>query len=332
MYYSSEIHEETFFESNIFRFYFEDLNLGVIDIETTGLNPDRSRFILGGLVAPDRQGKKAVQIMAESKEEEAQLILAYLSELSDLDVIVSYNGDHFDLPYLNRRMAHNRISGESLPVFLSLDLYRILDQYSNFRRLLPNLKQKTVETFLGLWSDRADEISGAESVELYLRFLKTGDPAVRDIILLHNKDDILQLSRMLRVFEKLDLHKIMFHTGFIVSNQGKKAHIRNIILRKDSILVAGVHNNTSMDYRCYQSSHEAVFSGKLREFTLRIPWKHKTNAFFIDLEEFLFDCSELAKYPGFESGYILIRTDAGVNYAEVNHLIKLLLKEILKEL
>jgi uncharacterized protein YprB with RNaseH-like and TPR domain len=332
MYLTSGFFQEPFYQSNIFRLYFEGLNLGVIDIETTGLNPDYSRFILGGLVVPDPRGKKAFQIMAESKEEEASLLSAYLSELSDLDVLVSYNGDHFDLPFLNRRMLRNHISGDSLPVFLSLDLYRILDKYSNFRRLLPNLKQKTVETFLGLWSDRSDEISGAESVELYLQFLKTGDPAVRDIILLHDKDDILQLSRMLKVFEKLDLHKIMFHTGFIVSNQGKKAYIRSILLRKDSILVTGVHKNISMDYRSYQNSHEADFSGMHREFTLRIPWKNKLNSSFIDLEEFVFDCSELEKYPGFESSYLLIRTDDEINYAEVNHLIKLLLKEILKEL
>jgi len=206
-----------------------------------------------------------------------------------------------------------------------------LDRYSNFRKLLPNLKQKTVETFLGLWSDRADEISGAESVALYHQFLRTGNPVIRDTILLHNKDDILQLSRLLKVFEKLDLHQIMFHIGFIVGNQGKKIYIRNIALRKDFIFVTGVHRNISMDYRCYHTSHEAVFSAKQSDFTLRIPWKNKMNCVYIDLEEFSYDCSELEKYPSFESGYLVIKNDDTVNYAEVNHLIKLLLKEIIKE-
>lgn len=332
MYCTDEIYQEAFYQSNIFRFYFDDLALGVIDIETTGLNPDRSRFILGGLVLPEARGKKAVQIFSESKEEEAPLIRSYLSELSNLDVLVSYNGDHFDLPFLRRRLQHNRIDGEELPMFKSFDLYRILDRYSNFRKLLPNLKQKTVETFLGLWSDRSDEISGAESVELYNRYLRTRDPAIRDIILLHNKDDILQLSRLIKVFEKLDMHKIMFHTGFIVSNQGKKVNIQNIELQKDSIFVSGLHKNISMDYRCYQASHEAAFSGARSDFTLKIPWKNKKNYSYIDLDEFNYDCSELEKYPGYESGYLLIRNEDEVNYAEVNHLIKILLREILKDL
>jgi len=183
-----------------------------------------------------------------------------------------------------------------------------------------------------LWPDRTDEISGADSVELYQQFLKTGDPDLRDTILLHNKDDILQLSRLMKVFEKLNLHKIMFYTGFIVSNQGKKIYIKNIELQKDSIFVSGIHKNISMDYRCYQNSHEAAFSGTKSEFTLRIPWQNKKNYSYINLEEFIYDCSELEKYPGYESGYLLIKNDDQINYAEVNHLIKFLLKEILKEL
>lgn len=332
MYCVNENYKEDFYQSNILNFYFDDLSIGVIDIETTGLNPDRSHFILGGLVVPDIEGKKAIQLFSESKEEEGLLLRSYLRELKTLDVLISYNGDHFDLPFLNKRIKFNQIPREELPMFQSFDLYRVLDRYSTLRKLLPNLKQKTIETFLGLWSDRADEISGAESVELYHQFLRTGDPAIRDTILLHNKDDILQLSRLLKVFEKLNLHKIMFHTGFIVSHEDRKIYIQKIILQKDSIFVSGVHKNISMDYRCYQASHEAVFSAKSYDFTLRIPWKSAKGHAYIDLEEFLYDCSELEKHAGFQSGYLIIKEEEEINYAEVNHLVKLILKEILKEL
>jgi len=111
MYHVNEIYREAFYQSNIFRFYFDDLKLGVIDIETTGLNPERSSFILGGLVVPDAKGKKAIQLLSESKDEETALIRSYLFELKDLDVLVSYNGDHFDLPFLTRRIRNNRIPG-----------------------------------------------------------------------------------------------------------------------------------------------------------------------------------------------------------------------------
>ena len=332
MYFVNDNYKEFFYQSNILNFYFDDLNLGVIDIETTGLNPDQSHFILGGLVVPDSQGKKSLQIFSDSKEEEASLLRSYLSEIKDLDLLISYNGDHFDLPFLNRRIKYNHIPREELPMFQSFDLYRILDRYSTFRKLLPNLKQKTVETFLGLWTDRSDEISGAESVELYHKFLKTGDPAIRDIILLHNKDDILQLSRLMKVLEKLNLHKIMYHNGFVVSHQRKKIYIRKIEFHKNSILVSGFHKNIPLDYRSYQASHEAAISAKTGDFTLRVPLKYTKGYAYVDLDEFIFDCSILEKYPGYQSSYLLVKNSDEINYAEVNHLLKLIIKEILESL
>ena len=332
MYCVNENYKESFYQSNILNFYFDDLNIGVIDIETTGLNPDRSHFILGGLLVPDSQEKKALQLFSDSKDEEDSLLRSYLSELKNLDVLISYNGDHFDLPFLNRRIKYNQISREELPMFQSFDLYRILDRYSTFRKLLPNLKQKTVEAFLGLWTDRADEISGAESVELYHQFLRTRDPAIRDIILLHNRDDILQLSRLMKVFEKLNLHKVMHHTGFIVSHKEKKVYIRKIQIHGHSILVTGFHRNIPVDYKGYQAGHEAAISSKSGDFTLRIPLKVTKGYAYVDLDEFLFDCSVFEKYPGYQSSYLLIKNDDEINYAEVNHLIKLILKEILESL
>lgn len=332
MYWTSENYQEAFYQSNIFRFYFDDLKIGIIDIETTGLNPVRSQLVLGGLLIPDFPGKKTIQIFSESKAEESSLLQSYLLKLKNLDVLVSYNGEHFDLPFLKARMQYHHIPCEALSQFQSFDLYRILDRYSTLRKLLPNLKQKTVETFLGLWQDREDKISGAESVELYHCFLRTGDPVIRNTILLHNKDDLLQLSRLMKVLEKLNLHKIMFHIGFIVSHQDKKIRIQRIDSQRDSILVSGVHKNIPMGYRCYQASHEALFSSVNHDFILRIPWKTVKGYTYIDLEEFSYDFSELEKYPGFQSGYLVVMGDGEINYAEVNHLIKFILKEILKEL
>ena len=49
---------------------------------------------------------------------------------------------------------------------------------------------------MGLWQTRTDEISGAESVELYDRYEKSGDESLlQKNILLHNSDDVLQLDQ-----------------------------------------------------------------------------------------------------------------------------------------
>jgi len=328
---------EPFYHSNILNFYFEDLKIGVIDIETTGLSPDRSRFILGGLVVPKFGEKKLLQFFAETKEQESEILEAYQAELNQIDILINYNGDGFDLPFLSRRLQRQGMScishGDgSFPLQQSFDLYRVIDRYSSLRKLLPNLKQKTVETFLGLWTDRADEISGAESVELYHNFLSTRDPKLREIILLHNSDDLLQLSRLMKILEKVDLHRIMFHNGFLVSHERKKALIRGITLRKDSVTITGIHNIISMDYRSYLPGYEAEFLTYDHSFTIKIPWKMKKGFFYIDLDDFSMDSSIFEKYPACQSGFLLLKDDTEIHYAEINHLVKLILKEILASL
>ena len=37
------------YKSSLLDFYFRDMKAGVLDIETTGLNPSLNKFILGGL-------------------------------------------------------------------------------------------------------------------------------------------------------------------------------------------------------------------------------------------------------------------------------------------
>ncbi|HHU17838.1 MAG TPA: ribonuclease H-like domain-containing protein [Clostridiales bacterium] len=332
MYHAIEQHQEVFYNSKILDFYFENLNIGVIDIETTGINPLRNRFILGGLLVPDSAGKCTMQFFAESKEEETALLHTYLSHLRDLDVLISYNGDQFDIPFLMKRLQNYNTNTDDLLFCYSFDIYQILHRFSMLRKVLPNLQQKTVEAFLGLWSKRTDEISGAESVELYYRFLGTGDSTVRDIILLHNKDDILQLSRLIKILGKLDLHEIMFHMGFPVAFKEMRAFIKKITMKNNVLSISGIHKNISTGYRCYQPTHDAVFSVKSREFTLSIPWMNIRGLRCLDLESFQFDCSDLGKYPNYHSGYMLLENNFQLNYAEINHFIKLIIKEIMKEL
>jgi len=341
MYLVDKYYESEFYQSNIFNFYYSDLKLGVLDIETTGLNPEKDKIIIGGLLIPISGGIRAIQFFSESPEEESLLLNEYITELNKLDVLISYNGDNFDLPFINKRCKINGIccqgfnDNHTYNNFLfhqNFDLYRILDRYSTLRKLLPNLKQKTVETFMGLWSDRTDEISGAESVELYYKYLRTKNPSIRETIMLHNMDDILQLSRLLKILGKLDLHKIMFHTGFIVSNKNKKIYIKKIEFKKNFIQVTGLNLNIDMDYIHYGFSHEINLSQEYGNFYLNIFYKKAKDSYYINIDDFPMDCSSLNRYPGYQRGCLFVKDRQEILYAETNHLIKIILKEILEEL
>ena len=90
---------------------------------------------------------------------------------------------------------------------------------------------------MGLWQSRDDEISGAESVELYNVYEKNHDPALGEKILLHNSDDILQLSRLLPVIGKSDFHKAMAALGFPAG----PLTVRKISIGKDRLTIQEIN-------------------------------------------------------------------------------------------
>ena len=155
--------EEKLYQSRTLDFYFKGMRIGVLDIETTGLNPAVNHFILGGLYSVPEGTLH--QFFAETRAEEEEALSGYLDILQDLDLVITYNGRHFDLPFVEKRWR--RYSGASAALPYNLDLYLVLNGHSPIKRFVPNLKQKTVENYMGLWQSRDDEISGAESVELY---------------------------------------------------------------------------------------------------------------------------------------------------------------------
>lgn len=320
-------YEEHFYHSKILDPYFKDLKIGIFDIETTGLYAEKNNFILGGLLTSTLEGTQCIQCFAETKKEESRILEHYSSLLSDLDVFISYNGNGFDFPFLKKRCEKMNIPFDFFSC-QSFDLYQALNKHSNLRKLLPNLKQKTVENFMGLWTHRIDEISGKESVEQYEEYLLTHNPDTKDLILLHNKDDLLQLSRLMAIVKKLDFHKIMFHNGFVLSHEDKRIYIEKIQLLKTKLLVHGSHRNMNLDYNCFQSSHEASFSKESKKFRLTIPLIFEANSVFVDLEEFSMDCSVFEKYGGYQSGYLILQNESTIYYGEINLLIKTILQEI----
>jgi len=313
----------------------EDFSLGFFDIETTGLSPKQDTFILGGLLGQEKisgkQSSTITQCFAPTKEEEAEQLEQYLTELSKQEIWISYNGDSFDSPFLAKRMTKLGI-GEKLPFHYSFDLYRILRQSSSIASLLPNLKQKTVESFLGIQTQRLDQISGKESTLLYEEYQKRPSEELKQTILLHNRDDVIQLSALLKILDKLDLHHIMFQKGFLCTSEDKKAKIERIHFDKGFLSIKGTSQNITLPYQSYELTHHLNFDPQMQTFEITIPYLYERNFLYIDLEAFSMDFMPIQKYNGYQSGYLVLHDGNNPNYLEINHTLKILLKEILKQL
>ncbi len=316
------------YKSSLLDFYFRDMKAGVLDIETTGLNPSLNKFILGGLY--DTSEGSLHQFFAESRSEEEEALTGFYRELKAFDMVVTYNGRHFDMPFIQKRLLKYGIR-EPFPPVYNLDLYLVLNGHSPLKKFVPNLKQKTVESYMGLWQSRSDEISGAQSVELYAAYEKERDPALERSILLHNSDDILQLARLIRVVTKSDFHRAMFHLGFPAG----PLTVTKILLEKDFLVVSGIQRAADMEYMSFSLEGqpvEARFERRSRSFTIRLPVIRNRGMVIADLEALAMDTSAFEKYPAFASGFLVLEGQEGRNYMEINHFIKAFTENFLERI
>lgn len=318
------------YNSRLLNFYMgnkKSKRIGVLDIETTGLSPINNHFILGGLLIYNESGVIVKQYFAETLEEEKAALIAFLDDIKNLDIVITYNGKHFDLKFLKTRIKELDIKNNYYFPF-NLDIYLFLNGHSTLRKLLPNLKQKTIENYMGLWSTRTDEISGAESVELYKEFLSSQNNKLRHLIMLHNSDDILQLSQLLPVLEKCDIHKGFFSLGFPIDT----LYVSKISFDSKELKICGQQRNPIAysaygldDCPCFLEFD--VFSEK---FYVNLPIIRRAGLAIIDTKSFEKDFSALEKYETYNNGFLVLKQGNSINYMETNHFIKILMERILE--
>ena len=326
--------EEKPYGSKAFDAYF-GRDWAVVDIETTGLSPRTSKVILVGLAFPEGDSIRAVQLFAHSRGEEEELLLKLNELLSQNLTIVTYNGASFDLPYLEYRYKAHRIRPTWLPA-PGLDLYRAVRYHSQLREFLPNLKQKSVEAYLGLADERTDEISGAESVVLYEEYETFSNPEDRERILLHNRDDIVQLSRLMRILDKLDLHRIVYYEALSAKRKGGSTLIvRSVIPGRTSLTVSGDTDPETPDYYGFAAGYTANVRGG--KWSLTIPGETLEGCFVVNLAELFADeeTGEIADYPEAvaespyrEGDWLILTTKTDVHYREANALIRAILARL----
>lgn len=175
-----------------------------VDIETLGLNKLANGIYLVGVLYLEDGVPVEEQYLAKNGGDERAVLKAAGERLAGFRTLISYNGDAFDLPYLQFRAKKLRLTAfprlaeeDGVPADVcSVDLMRI---YRPFASLfgLPDRKLKTWERFLGI--DREDAFSGGQLIELFDEYSATGDARLEQVLLLHNYEDVANMPALLRV-------------------------------------------------------------------------------------------------------------------------------------
>ena len=185
----------------------------------------------------------------------------------------------------------------------------------------------SLEDHYGIFSDRKDTITGRESVSLFNQYSLTGNSSVEKIILTHNREDVLQLHRLmyLAMDEPEDFDSAMALHGF-PSSDGKLA-IRPYISRQSKMLkICGEqlsHSVSGAFFPTETSPLNIQFNGMSSSFEISMPVSCRGSDFFADTQDLDIDISD---DPDYINGYLIL------NSRTINRISLLITDRIRKEL
>ena len=173
----------------------------MFDLETTGLSPKNSFIYIIGINIWKEDHWEIRQLFNDDGRSEPAMLSRFMELLEDKTVLYHFNGDTFDIPFVRGRMEKVRQSlGIDIPDRMStLRSVDFLKEIRPFKYALglPNVKQKTVEQYLGI--HREDRYNGGQLIGVYLNYLSSGNRRNRDLVLLHNRDDMEGMFHLARM-------------------------------------------------------------------------------------------------------------------------------------
>ena len=338
-----EVYESSYrtdiFKYPIFDEYFGGMSFCCFDIETLGLSPSRAPIILSGFLDVDPSGNAVnTQLYTQTPEDEGELLKKTVEKLNSVDMVITYNGRSFDIPYVAKRYAMIFGTTPEIRCF-NLDLYLMVRYGSSLKDVLDGMSQKHIERYMGVADDREDEISGAESIQLYQEAFFETDPVIKDSIrrkiLLHNSDDVAQLYRILPILRQCDLHKALATKGYPVHRSDLTNALipDNLIITQNrlvsgKLMITGTYPGEPFTYVSYPSidrPFDVSFSSD-GSFEVILPVERRSGALICDLGEFLHDLGDFTDYGGFVNGYLILKENGEPNYREINALARKILQ------
>lgn len=156
------------------------------DIETTGLNPERSDLYMIGYSFYSDKCFTTYLLFNDNGTSEPEMLTHFSEVVRQFKYLVSYNGDTFDIPYIKTKLSQFDISS-SIDHIQSVDIYKTVRKYKKML-MLSSAKQIDAENLTGL--KRKTFTSGGDLIKSYKSYLKTKQESLLDDLLTHNHDDL----------------------------------------------------------------------------------------------------------------------------------------------
>lgn len=158
----------------------------ILDIETTGLDSSKDQLVLLGIIAYENDKCYIMQYFAEDDDEEKRVLQIYLEKIIDKE-IVNFNGDKFDIPFLNNRL----IANDLFPVFPeSYDLLKVISSRRKFF-VFESMRLIDLEKKIGIFRDDPSRYKVIS--KLTEDIIKRDKPKP---IMIHNENDLIATEKL----------------------------------------------------------------------------------------------------------------------------------------
>ena len=256
-----------------------------IDIETTGFSATSSIVYLIGCAYYDGLQFTCRQFFADKPIEEKDILREFLSFASHFKVLIHFNGNNFDIPYIQdkcKKYGYDCI----LSNMKGVDLYKRTAPYKNFLKV-PNCKQKTLEQYIGI--NREDIYNGGELINVYQEYVQLFNVDALTKLLLHNENDIQGMIQLLPILAYSDI----FNSKLVVTkvNMDRTMNFEgqeSIDLIMKIVLPTALPGSiTCLSSGCYfkAEKNEAVLKVPVYEDTLKYFYAGYKDYYYLPLED-----------------------------------------------
>lgn len=255
------------------------------DIETTGFSGDYSNLYLIGCSYYQDGSWQLIQWFADTADSEEALLHAFFSFLRQYRILVHFNGDGFDVPFLLKRCRHFGLTYDFTGI-ISVDIYKKIKPY---RKLLglDSMKQKAIEQFLGVF--RQDKYNGGQLIEVYQDYLDTHEKRLYDLLILHNEDDLKGMPVILPILNYPDF----FAHGFRLTDQqileeidmfGNGHHLLELTCLSDYEVPVAFDSMTP-PVACHVNKNQLILTIDLYEGTLKHFYPNYKDYYYLIYED-----------------------------------------------
>ncbi len=272
-------------------------NVVFFDIETTGFSRKFCNIYLIGCMYYAGDELMYTQWLAENFNDEANVLMAFHKFIQNYNTIIHFNGNSFDIPFVQERGKKYMLEF-NFQQYQHIDLYKAVNSLNHILKM-ENQKQKSFEKLLGI--DRNDPFSGGDLTEVFKQYVESKDERLLIPLLLHNKEDVFHMGRLLSLLAFQDLfrhqydissYKINSYTDY--NGDEKKELCINFHLHNDIPVDISYHTEEislmikkdkgSLSIRIYQGTYKYFYDNYEDYYylTMEDVAVHKSVAKYVD--------------------------------------------------